>query len=174
MADAGRTRQVGTSELERKLAGVLGRWLQATRSAEKARREALLDRASYDSFPASDPVAPASMTEPERETQVIDCVIDGDSMTLRCAPHGASAALDAAGHRADLEFDAVDAAGEAVHVRIHVHTVPSAEGAIARSEATLPDQPVHAGPVPRAGSPQASGGPDHFGDRGASGASRRG
>ena len=54
-----------SDDTEHKLVGVIWHWLRAYRVAEAARREALLDRASYDSFPASDPVAPAASADPD-------------------------------------------------------------------------------------------------------------
>ena len=134
-------------DTEHKLVGVIWHWLRAYRVAEAARREALLDRASYDSFPASDPVAPAASADPETDDQSIECVIDNDQLTLRCLPRGSTPAPQANGGEPDLEFEGSRPDGGQLHVRIHLRSVPSAQGAVERSEATLPDDPVHAGPV---------------------------
>ena len=134
-------------DTERKLAGVIWHWLRAYRVAEAARREALLDRASYDSFPASDPVAPAASGDPETDDQAIECLIDNDQLTLRCLPRGVTPTPAVEGAEPDLEFEGERPDGGQLHVRIRIRSVPSAQDAVERSEATLPDNPVHAGPV---------------------------
>ena len=133
-------------DMQHKLAGVIWYWLQANRTAEAARRESMLDRASYDSFPASDPIAPAALCDPENEAQEVECVIDADRLTLRCVPQGATKA-DHAAREPELEFESERPDGGRLHVRVHVCAVPSAQNAVDQSDATMPDRPVHAGPV---------------------------
>ena len=133
-------------DMEQKLAAVIGHWLRANRVAEAARREAVLDRASYDSFPASDPIAPAALCDPETDAQQLECVIDGDELTLRCAPRGATAP-DQVARVPTLTLQGERSDGGRLEVRVHVRSMPSAEQAVGHSEAALPDDPVHAGPV---------------------------
>ena len=46
-----------------------------------------------------------------------------------------------------IEPEQVRPDGGRLHVRVHIRSVPSAQDSVERSEATLPDNPVHAGPV---------------------------
>ena len=151
-------------ELEHKLAAVVLRWVRAYREAEAARLQAMVDRASYDSFPASDPVAPAASVESDEAPQQIECVINGDCLTLRCLPRGATATSHPSTRDADLSFDGEMPDGAMLHVLVHVQSLPSAEGAVEKSEATLPSEPVHAGEVPKRGQTAPSGGPAEPGE----------
>ena len=157
-------RSTAGAELEHKLAGVVLRWVRAFREAETARLQAMVDRASYDSFPASDPVAPAASAESDDAPQQIECVINGDCLTLRCLPRGAMASSQSATHDADLSFDGELPDGGTLHVRVRVQALPSAQDAVGKSEATLPDEPVHAGEVPAQGQAGPSGGPARPGE----------
>ena len=147
-----------STELEHKLAGVILRWVHEYREAETARLQAIVDRASYDSFPASDPVAPATSVESDDAPQELECVIDGDRITLRCLPRGARTPQTVTGN-ADLDFNGELPGGGLLHVRVQVLSLPSAQAAIEKSEATLPDEPVHAGEVPAQGQTSTSSGP---------------
>lgn len=153
-----------SAELEHKLAGIVLRWVRAFREAETARLQAAVDRASYDSFPASDPVAPAASVESDNAPQEIECVINGDCLTLRCLPRGATASNRASAGDGDLSFDGQLPDGGMLHVRVVVQSLPSAEEAVERSEATLPARPVHAGELPARGEAAASSGPAEPGE----------
>lgn len=152
------------AELEHKLAGVVLRWVRAYREAETARLQAMVDRASYDSFPASDPVAPAASAESNDAPQEIECVINGACLTLRCLPRGATASKQTPVGDGDLSFDGQLPDGGMLHVRVLVQSLPSAEEAVEKSEATLPTEPVHAGEVPARGKAAASSGPAEPGE----------
>ena len=56
-------------------------WLARMQLAEREYVEAELDRASFESFPASDPVAPA--TDMQRRTRLhIDCMLSEDRLSF--------------------------------------------------------------------------------------------
>lgn len=157
-----KTSTAGT-ELEHKLAGVVLRWVRAYREAEAARRQASIDRASYDSFPASDPVAPATSMEADDAPQEVECVIKGDCMTLHCLPHGARTSQGSA-PGSDLSFEGELPDGGLLRVQVRVEALPSAQTAVEDSEGNLPSEPVHAGEVPAHGQAAPSGGPAEPGE----------
>jgi hypothetical protein len=71
-------------------------WLSRMQEAERAYVEAELDRASFESFPASDPMSPA--TAAHRQTTLkVDCVIDDDRIAFTRALRTDDAASPAAG-----------------------------------------------------------------------------
>ena len=53
--------------LEHRRLNLVRSWLRRSREASAAHTEAALDRASYESFPASDPMAPAASQSVELE-----------------------------------------------------------------------------------------------------------
>jgi hypothetical protein len=77
----------GDARLERQVLGLVRNWLRRAREASAARTEAAIDRGSFESFPASDPVAPAvSSTDREPALEEIDCTMHVDRLEFRCAP----------------------------------------------------------------------------------------
>lgn len=75
-------------QFERQLLNLVRSWLRRTREASAARTEAALDRASFESFPASDPVAPAApQSEREPALEEIDCTMSLATLVFRCAGH---------------------------------------------------------------------------------------
>lgn len=75
--------------LQRQLLALVRHWLRVSREANAARIDASIDRASFESFPASDPVAPAVATgELEPAVEAIDCTLSPGELRFRLAPHG--------------------------------------------------------------------------------------
>ena len=65
------------ARLEEQLLSLVWGWMRRAREASAARTEAAIDRGSFESFPASDPVAPAvSTAEHEPGLEEIDCTVD--------------------------------------------------------------------------------------------------
>lgn len=80
LADSGSSRQSETLD-DRLLATVLD-WIGRLEQAESELLEAELDRASFESFPASDPVAPAVASSRRRSALRIDCEIADDRLVF--------------------------------------------------------------------------------------------
>lgn len=84
--DPARTSAHGGAGLEHQVLGLVRNWLRRSHEAGAARTEAAIDRGSYESFPASDPVAPSgSSTDREPALEEIDCTMRADSLEFRCA-----------------------------------------------------------------------------------------
>lgn len=64
-----------------RLLAVLYEWIDRVQEADREHLEAELDRGSFESFPASDPVASAVATQ-RRTTVRIECEIDDDRLTF--------------------------------------------------------------------------------------------
>jgi hypothetical protein len=67
--------------LNKPLLGLLFDWIDQVQAAAREHLEAELDRASFESFPASDPAAP-SMASQHRSAVRIDCVVAEDRVTF--------------------------------------------------------------------------------------------
>jgi hypothetical protein len=125
-------------QLEQQVLNLIRSWLRRTREASAARTEAALDRASFESFPASDPVAPAaSQSERAPALEEIDCTMSVGTLVFR------SAGVD--GPRTDrlepewtIEGDA--SGGGRIRMRIWVEDA----GAAADVPSALELEPVHA------------------------------
>jgi len=75
--------------LERLVLDLVCNWLRTSREADAAHTDAAIDRGSFESFPASDPVASAVATsEREPTLQVLDCRLSPGVLSFHCAPHG--------------------------------------------------------------------------------------
>jgi hypothetical protein len=146
-AEAGQdpTRDTGDDPLpdtqfEHQVVNLLRSWVRMTRQAASAHTEAALDRASFESFPASDPAAPAAMPNDRGPTlQEIDCTMSVGHLVFECAPRADPPIRDDRPPAAwTIEGDAPD--GGRLRVRVWVDdatpesTVP----------ATLELEPVHA------------------------------
>ncbi len=72
----------GQGEVSAQLCAVLTRWLEATSAQERERREAQLDRAVRDTYPASDPIA-AQTGQGARDTLLeVDCHLAEGRLTM--------------------------------------------------------------------------------------------
>jgi hypothetical protein len=124
--------------LEHRLLNLVRSWLRRSREASAAHTEAALDRASYESFPASDPMAPAaSQSEREPTLEEIDCTMSVATLVFRCAgregPRTEAAAPDWT-----IEGDAPG--GGRIRMRIWVEDADAA----ADVPSALELEPVHA------------------------------
>jgi hypothetical protein len=73
------------ARLEHQVVNLLRSWLRMSGEASSAHTEAALDRASFESFPASDPVAPAAAPNDRRPSlEQIDCTMSVGLLTFRC------------------------------------------------------------------------------------------
>lgn len=129
--------------LEHQLLNLVRSWLRRTREASAVHTEAALDRASFESFPASDPVAPAaSQTEREPSLEEIDCTMSIATLVFRCAGRD--------GPRVDRPEPAWTIEGDApgagrLRVRIWVEDADAA----ADVPSALELEPVHASMRPQ-------------------------
>jgi hypothetical protein len=74
------------AHLEREVLNLFGSWLRRTHEASSAHTEAAIDRASFESFPASDPVAPAAASNDRSPAlEEIECTLSAGEPVLRCA-----------------------------------------------------------------------------------------
>jgi hypothetical protein len=71
----------GSRAVDRHLLGIVLEWIDRVQVADREHVEAELDRASFESFPASDPVAP-SLASQRRSTVRIDCEVSEDRLTF--------------------------------------------------------------------------------------------
>jgi len=77
------------AHLERQVLNLFGNWLRRTHEASGAHTEAAIDRASFESFPASDPVAPAAASNDRSPAlEEIECTMSPGELVFRCAPSG--------------------------------------------------------------------------------------
>lgn len=75
------------AHLEQKVLNLFGSWLRRTHEASAAHTEAAIDRASFESFPASDPVAPAAASADRSPAlEEIDCTMSAGELVFRVAP----------------------------------------------------------------------------------------
>jgi hypothetical protein len=74
------------ARLEHQVLNLVRNWMRRRREASAAHTEAAIDRGSFESFPASDPVAPAiSTAEHAPALEEIDCTMCPDELVFRCA-----------------------------------------------------------------------------------------
>lgn len=135
--DGTREHAVADAGFEDKLLELVRNWMRKAREAASDRTEAAIDRASFESFPASDPVAPAAAsTDREPALEEVDCTMECDRLVFRCAPREPDA------HRAPpawtLEGRAPD--GGRMLLRVWIDDTPR-EQAVPQ---TLTLEPVHA------------------------------
>jgi hypothetical protein len=64
------------------IASLVMGWIEDVQASNREHLEAELDRASFESFPASDPVAPAS-TNQRASTLRLECLVSDDRLTFR-------------------------------------------------------------------------------------------
>jgi hypothetical protein len=75
------------AQLEQQVLNLVRSWLRRSRESDAARTEAAIDRASFESFPASDPVAPAVASAERAPTlEEVDCTMTPRELVFRCAP----------------------------------------------------------------------------------------
>ena len=80
------TDDVADARLEDQLLHLVRGWLRRSREASAAHTEAAIDRASFESFPASDPVAPAAASSARQPAlEEIDCTMRPGLLEFRCA-----------------------------------------------------------------------------------------
>jgi hypothetical protein len=128
--------------LERQVLDLVRDWMRRTLESEAANTEAAIDRGSFESFPASDPVAPATATSDRAPACVeFDCTMRRRELVFRCATREPDA------HRPPpawtIEGDHGD--GCRMTLRVWVEDEP-AEGPV---PSTLDLEPVHASMRPR-------------------------
>jgi len=83
------------AHLERQVLNLFGNWLRRTHEASAARTEAAIDRASFESFPASDPVAPAAASNDRSPAlEEIECTMSPGELVFRSASSGERHAPD--------------------------------------------------------------------------------
>jgi hypothetical protein len=128
------------TRLEHQVVNLLRSWMRMTRQAATAHTEAALDRASYESFPASDPVAPAAAPNDRRPTlEEIDCTMSVGHLVFECSPRADAPVRDDRPPPAwTIEGDAID--GGRLRVRVWVDDA-APEAAV---PTTLELEPVHA------------------------------
>ncbi len=128
--------------LEHRVLALLRDWLRRAREASAARTEAALDRGSFESFPASDPVAPAvPSADREPALEEIDCTMRPDRIEFRCAPREPDPSRPPPS--STIEGDAPD--GRRLRLRVWVDDMPKD----ATPAQTLALEPVHASLRPR-------------------------
>jgi hypothetical protein len=148
--DPTRTSAHGSTGLEHQVLGLVRNWLRRSHEASGARTEAAIDRGSYESFPASDPVAPAgSSTDREPALEEIDCTMRTDSLEFRCASREPDATRPPPA--SIIEGDAPG--GIRMRLRVWVDGEPP-EAGIAQS---LDLDPAHASIRPRQAERRAGG-----------------
>ena len=77
---------IGDATLERQVLELVRGWMRRSREASAAHTEAAIDRGSFESFPASDPVAPVtSSTDRAPSLERIDCTMTPDELIFRAA-----------------------------------------------------------------------------------------
>lgn len=139
---AGDANPARAARLDRALRELADRWLRRAREAEAARVEAALDRGSFESFPASDPVAPASgPSERGPASAEVDCRLSADQLVFRLAPREPDAGRPPPTWT--VEDDVGD--GGRVRLRVWVEDAGAADGV----PAPLALEPVHASIRPR-------------------------
>jgi hypothetical protein len=130
------------ARLEHQVLALVRNWLRRAREASAARTEAAIDRGSFESFPASDPVASAgSSTDREPSLEEIDCTMRTDRLEFRCAPREPDASRPPPA--STIEGDAPG--GGRMRLRIWVDDA-SPESGVPQS---LELEPVHASIRPR-------------------------
>jgi len=148
--DPARTSAHGGAGLEHQVLGLVRNWLRRSHEAGAARTEAAIDRGSYESFPASDPVAPSgSSTDREPALGEIDCTMRTDSLEFRCA----SREPDASRPPPASIIEGEAPGGNRMRLRVWVDGEPP-EAGIARS---LELDPAHASIQPRQAERRAGG-----------------
>jgi hypothetical protein len=73
-------RQQGPS-LDKQLLEIVYDWIERVQEAEREHLEAEIDRASFESFPASDPASPATASQGESKVR-IDCELGADRLVF--------------------------------------------------------------------------------------------
>lgn len=118
-------------------------WLRRARTAESTRVEATIDRGSFESFPASDPVATATATgERQPGLQAVDCTMRPDRLTFRLAPREAETGRPPPAWTVESE------AGDGGRMSLRVWVLDGSE-ADTPVPAALELEPVHASLRPR-------------------------
>jgi hypothetical protein len=130
------------AHLEGQVLDLVRDWMRRTHENEAAHTEASIDRGSFESFPASDPVASAVATSDRTPAFVeFDCTMRRRELVFRCATREPDA------HRPPpawtIEGDPGD--GSRLTLRVWVEDEP-AEGPV---PSTLDLEPVHASIRPR-------------------------
>jgi hypothetical protein len=99
------------------VASLVMAWIAEVQASEGEYREAELDRASFESFPASDPVAPATASQGTSALR-LECVVSDDRLTFCRTPRSDDAASPGGGAPQDrLEFETADGLRVVVVVR---------------------------------------------------------
>jgi hypothetical protein len=134
-AEAGRDQR-----LEQQVVNLLRSWIRRSREAASVHTEAALDRASFESFPASDPVAPAAASNDRRPSlEEIDCTMSTGELVFRCAsPAGSATRDDRPPPASVIEGDTAD--GGRIRVRVWVEDAAPGDAV----PSTLELEPVHA------------------------------
>ncbi len=123
--------------LEHQVLELVRNWLRRAHEASAAHTEAAIDRGSFESFPASDPVAPAvPSTDREPGLEEIDCTMHVDRLEFRCASREPDASRPPPA--STIEGDAPD--GRHLRLRVWVDDSSPREGV----PQSLELEPVHA------------------------------
>jgi hypothetical protein len=125
------------ARLEMQVLALVSDWLHRSREASAAHTEAAIDRGSFESFPASDPVAPAgSSTDREPGLEEIDCTMRLGLLEFRCAAHEPDASRPPPA--STIEGEAPD--GRRMRLRVWVDDMQAGHGV----PQSLELEPVHA------------------------------
>ncbi|RPH44728.1 MAG: hypothetical protein EHM87_09325 [Burkholderiales bacterium] len=128
--------------LEQQVLDLVRNWMRRTRENAAAHTEAAIDRGSFESFPASDPVASAtSSSDHAPALGEIDCTLRRNELVFRCAPREPDP------ERAPPAWTIEGDAGDGSRLRMRVWVEDEApEGPV---PSTLDLEPVHASIRPR-------------------------
>ncbi len=97
---------------------VVNRWLAAALSGESERREAMLDRAVRDTFPASDPIAPEASGDRSERLVALECHLARERLTLIARMVGEGSTVTRVGPEPDQEFETDGPAGMRLQVSV--------------------------------------------------------
>jgi hypothetical protein len=129
------------ASVDKRLLGIVHDWVDRAIEAERDHLEAELDRASFESFPASDPVAPA-VTSQRRAPFRIHCEVSGSRLSFSRAPRNEDPTGPAVRRDPSDTIEGTTASG--ARVRIEVHLQPDEA-----SPESLELPPEHASAVAR-------------------------
>jgi hypothetical protein len=138
---AGQDRRRDAS-LEHQVLDLVRNWMRRSLEHTAARTEAAIDRGSFESFPASDPVASATATSDHTPALgEIDCTMQRNELVFRCA------AREGDPDRPPPAWTIEGDAGDGTHLKLRVWVEDtSEEGPV---PATLELEAVHASIRPR-------------------------
>jgi hypothetical protein len=130
------------ASLEHQMLDLIRNWMRRNREHAAARTEAAIDRGSFESFPASDPVAPTTDTGDHAPAiGEVDCTMRRNELVFTCAVREADPDRPPPAWTIDGD------AGDGTHLRLRVWVEDTPEDGPV--PATLRLEPVHASMRPR-------------------------